>query len=169
MNRNKATQLILNKIKTQLNQTDTVLSPDVLIGIAKNLEIGIFNYSVSNSDSKTFNKIYSRRFINISWNITNNPFFLEKILTKKWSFYFISTLKSDDLFIEEKNKILEQMKKKKLEGEEAQKAMKQKGAFKCGRCKTNETEYKEVFSRSADEPPIVRVKCLNCGNAFRFN
>jgi DNA-directed RNA polymerase subunit M/transcription elongation factor TFIIS len=40
--------------------------------------------------------------------------------------------------------------------------------FTCGRCKSRKCTYNEVFSRSGDEPAVVHVQCLHCGNRWRM-
>jgi DNA-directed RNA polymerase subunit M/transcription elongation factor TFIIS len=39
--------------------------------------------------------------------------------------------------------------------------------FKCGRCGKNECTYREVQTRSADEPMTVFILCLVCGNRWK--
>ena len=40
--------------------------------------------------------------------------------------------------------------------------------YKCGRCGSNKTSYYELQTRSADEPMTTFVKCINCGNRWKF-
>lgn len=46
-----------------------------------------------------------------------------------------------------------------------------KGEFICknSRCRSNETCYSQVQSRSADEPPTTHVVCTKCGYRYAFN
>ena len=39
--------------------------------------------------------------------------------------------------------------------------------FECKRCKSRETAYYEVQTRSADEPMTIFITCLNCGNRWK--
>ena len=40
--------------------------------------------------------------------------------------------------------------------------------FKCGKCKMRKTTYYQLQTRSADEPMTTFVKCLECGNRWKF-
>ena len=40
--------------------------------------------------------------------------------------------------------------------------------FKCGRCKKNKTSYYQLQTRSADEPMTTFVRCIHCGNRWKF-
>lgn len=169
IDRDRSTQMILNRLQKEL---DNKYSLEILRSIAKNLEIGIYN-NVLSKNNIDINKTYIRRFSNVCWNIdhNNNPYFLDKILSKEWSFEYIAGLKSDNLYIEEKTRLINEMKKKIKESHDAEKEARknQTGMFKCGKCKTYKTEHVEIFSRSADEPPVIKVKCLNCDNAWKFS
>jgi transcription elongation factor S-II len=43
-----------------------------------------------------------------------------------------------------------------------------KGQFICKRCNSNDTDYSQKQTRSADEPMTTFVYCNNCGNRWRF-
>ncbi len=40
--------------------------------------------------------------------------------------------------------------------------------FTCGKCKQNKTTYRQLQTRSSDEPMTTFVTCLNCGNRWKF-
>ncbi|KAF8261620.1 transcription factor S-II, central domain-containing protein, partial [Lactarius quietus] len=40
-------------------------------------------------------------------------------------------------------------------------------AFQCGRCKQRKTRYRQVQTRSADEP--MTVSCTNCNHRWKFS
>jgi transcription elongation factor S-II len=40
--------------------------------------------------------------------------------------------------------------------------------FQCGKCKKRQTTYYQMQTRSADEPMTTFVRCVNCGNAWKF-
>lgn len=40
--------------------------------------------------------------------------------------------------------------------------------YKCSKCKERKTSYYQLQTRSADEPMTTFVKCLNCGNKWKF-
>jgi DNA-directed RNA polymerase subunit M/transcription elongation factor TFIIS len=39
--------------------------------------------------------------------------------------------------------------------------------FKCGKCHQKKTQYRQMQTRSADEPMTVFVRCVNCGNRWK--
>eukprot|EP00914_Ancora_sagittata_P000013 GHVO01000023.1.p1 GENE.GHVO01000023.1~~GHVO01000023.1.p1 ORF type:complete len:308 (+),score=46.88 GHVO01000023.1:316-1239(+) len=42
------------------------------------------------------------------------------------------------------------------------------GQFPCGKCKSQNTVYFQMQTRSADEPMTTYVNCLECGNRWKF-
>lgn len=40
--------------------------------------------------------------------------------------------------------------------------------FKCGKCKSRKCRYRQMQTRSADEPMTTFVTCSNCGNRWKF-
>lgn len=161
IDRDKSTQVILNNLQKKLKERYRL---EILRGIAKNLEIGIYNFVFSKDNTNPVNS-YQRRFVNIVWNIKNNPLFIDKILSKEWSFEFISSLKSDELFIEEKNKIVDDMKRKIKESQDAEKEInniKIDGAYTCGRCKSKNVTYRQLQKRAADEGYSNLMFCGDC-------
>jgi len=42
-------------------------------------------------------------------------------------------------------------------------------AFQCGRCKQRKTRYRQVQTRSADEPMTTFVTCTNCNHRWKFS
>jgi len=43
----------------------------------------------------------------------------------------------------------------------------EKGSFKCGKCKSQETWFYQLQTRSADEPMTNFVTCSKCGNKWK--
>ncbi|EZG55327.1 putative transcription elongation factor [Gregarina niphandrodes] len=43
-----------------------------------------------------------------------------------------------------------------------------KGQFPCGKCKSDNTTYVQMQTRSSDEPMTTYVSCQNCGNRWKF-
>jgi DNA-directed RNA polymerase subunit M/transcription elongation factor TFIIS len=60
-------------------------------------------------------------------------------------------------------------KARELEMEKARADMDEdyEGLFKCGKCKSNKTEYYQLQTRSADEPMTTYVTCRGCGNRWK--
>ena len=43
------------------------------------------------------------------------------------------------------------------------------GFFKCGKCKSKKTTYRQAQTRSADEPMTTFVTCLECDHRWKFS
>ena len=41
------------------------------------------------------------------------------------------------------------------------------GIFTCGKCKSQNTTYYEMQTRSADEPMTAFITCLKCGKRWK--
>jgi transcription elongation factor S-II len=41
------------------------------------------------------------------------------------------------------------------------------GTFRCKRCKSEDTDYYQLQTRSSDEPMTTFINCLNCGYAWK--
>ena len=64
-----------------------------------------------------------------------------------------------------KELIDEKFKREKVLYETKKEAMTDQ--FKCKKCKSRETAYYELQTRSADEPMTIFITCLNCGNRWK--
>ncbi|KAJ7485110.1 hypothetical protein B0H11DRAFT_2018154 [Mycena galericulata] len=42
-------------------------------------------------------------------------------------------------------------------------------AFRCSKCKQNKCRYRQVQTRSADEPMTTYITCVNCNNRWKFS
>jgi DNA-directed RNA polymerase subunit M/transcription elongation factor TFIIS len=135
----------------------------------KNIEIGIYNYSIKESIrlnvikkwcNSLFVQIYMDRcrsiYTNINASFLNDerihPADLSKITHQeicptKWEPLITR------LHIQEKSTYEE----KKTSSE-----------FKCSKCKQNNCNYYQMQTRSADEPMTTFVTCLDCGKRWRF-
>lgn len=40
--------------------------------------------------------------------------------------------------------------------------------YTCAKCKGRRCVFQEKFSRSADEPAVIHVKCIGCGHSWRM-
>lgn len=134
---------------------------------SKNIEISIYNYVLNNYNEEhaNFIKKYIIRYINICTNLKNILNNLENINKLEYT-------KSIDLDpeISQKNKeqrlnIIKKYKNYSTSTENKEAI----GMFKCGKCKSRNTTYTQVQSRSADEPMTTHVLCEECGNRWKFS
>tara|TARA_Y100000817_G_C16846394_1_gene540207 strand:- start:1604 stop:2113 length:510 start_codon:yes stop_codon:yes gene_type:complete len=147
---------------------------------SRNLEIGIFNYTIkqgrikkivrkwSNAD---FRNIYINRFRTIYNNINptsniGNTKLLERIKNNEVLAKELAFMSHHEMY-PEKWKILidKKIKKDSLKGSVDLSSATDE--FKCGKCKQNKCTYYQLQTRSADEPMTTYVTCLNCGNNWK--
>lgn len=155
-----------------------------LIKSILNLERGIFNsslkqYYLNNTyNEKSWNEIFKGIYINKALSIylnlnpntkLNNTNLLLKFLKKEITEFELCNFEAMELFPEKWNENIEKcglLKDVVLEVEDKNKNI--KGMFRCGKCKTYETTYYQLQTRSSDEPMTTFVSCVNCGNRWKF-
>ena len=138
-----------------------------------NLEKGIFNYSLKESDTKKivkkwdnkyFVQIYIDRLRSIYKNLNNSiiqqinngtikPHVVafmthQELYPKKWSELIVAKSKRDQQIFETN-----------LEAAT--------DTFKCRKCKSNKCTYYLQQTRSADEPMTIFVTCIDCGQRWK--
>tara|TARA_Y100000389_G_C17430854_1_gene502523 strand:- start:834 stop:1343 length:510 start_codon:yes stop_codon:yes gene_type:complete len=141
---------------------------------AINLEKGIFNYAIKESDN---NKIIKK------WD---NPYFVQLYLDRLKSIYI--NLKNDKLLLklindeitpqvlafmthqemnEERWKTLIEQKMKRDANKYVNNTQASTDMFTCKKCKSKRCTYYELQTRSADEPATIFVTCLDCGKNWK--
>ena len=148
---------------------------------AKDLEIGVFNWSIEYADKhRVLRSWKDRRFLSIYKNkarsvlanvngasyIQNNRL-LNRLKDGEFKPHDIAYMKHENMFPEKWNNLID-MKMKKEENMLNTRSAVVTDHFKCGKCKKNECSYYEMQTRSADEPTTIFVNCLNCGNRGRI-
>jgi DNA-directed RNA polymerase subunit M/transcription elongation factor TFIIS len=151
-----------------------------------NLEKSIFNEAVryikrrETDDTMQvtegeFIRIYRKVFMKVYFNLFRNPcatYVQSRVLNGDWDITDIAHKSHNELdpyraiqsneqfdryvFIHNDS---DQMKRIKAEN---------KGVFKCGRCKSDQTSYTQAQTRSADEPMTTFVTCEKCGNRWKM-
>ena len=140
------------------------------IKISRNIERGVFNFTLKESTTKKllkkwenpfFVNIYLDRMKTIYTNIQYEPLKIliqsGNIKTSELAFMTHQEMRPDkwDIMIEEKNK------RDKCKYETVIEAA--TDTFKCRKCKSNKCTYYQMQTRSADEPMTTFVSCLDCG------
>ena len=139
-----------------------------------NLEIGIFNYSLKESnqrkvikkwDNPHFVQLYVDRCRSIYINL-NNPLLLNQIkdgtlTVKNYAYMTHQEMKPEkwEVLIQEK---MEREKSKYSNNIEAA-----TDTYTCRKCKSNKCTYYQMQTRSADEPMTTFVGCIDCGNRWK--
>ena len=145
----------------------------------KELEMEIFNYSLRQALKKkivpTWNthvkKIYINKLRSLYINFDPNSYIknkrlIERIKKNEFTAKKLVNLTPHELFPENwKEMIDEKFKRNKVLYHTKKEAMTDQ--FKCKKCKSRETCYYEMQTRSADEPMTIFITCLNCGNRWK--
>ena len=139
---------------------------------AGNLERGIFNYSIRDSDLKNvvkkwenpyFVQIYIDRFRTIWRNI---PYIMDRINNKEIKARDTGKMNHQELSPDKWEELIQQ-KKEKDENRYAPKLEANTDNYTCRKCKSRECSYYQLQTRSADEPMTTYVTCVKCGNRWK--
>lgn len=149
--------------------------------IAKNIEKSVFNWAVRKTnelrDTPTWeNKFFRGRYItkanSISFNIHHpESDTVDRILngilkTKNIATYTPNELWTSGPYAKEMEDSAERQKKMELANGRMDES--KKGMYQCGKCKSWNTTYYQLQTRSADEPMTTFCTCLNCGKRWKF-
>lgn len=148
---------------------------------AKDIEIGIFNWCLDESDKLKLQKNWNNpRFVclyidkarSVLVNLNpdsyvQNKRLLQRLKEKEFLPHDIPFMKPQNVFPEKWSSLLDaKMKKDMHVFEEKQVAM--TSEFKCSKCKKRECIYQELQVRSADEPMTLFITCTNCGHKWKI-
>ena len=142
----------------------------------KDLEIGIFNWTIDFADAKQviknweneqFKKIYINKCVSILSNLDNKSYLKNLNLNnnfknKNFLPHEVPYLETYKIYPEKWNHIIDDIHKKE-EAVKNNKNISTTDQFKCGKCKKRECSYYELQIRSADESATLFITCLNCG------
>ena len=147
---------------------------------AKDMEIGIFNYTIeyaaSNSIPLTwscelFKDVYTSKARSVYTNIkpdsyVKNEELIRRILNNEMKPHEVPFLKAEGMYPEKWQTILEkEVMLSQSAYEDTQTSM--ATDITCSRCKKNRISYYELQTRSADEPMTCFYRCLTCGNRWK--
>lgn len=139
-----------------------------------NLEKGVYNYAVKEANNRKIIK---------KWE---NPYFTQLYLDRLRSVYL--NLKNADLLTQVKSgeitpQALAFMSHQEMNNDHWKKMIDAKvkrdankfnnnvrastDMFTCSRCKSKQTTYYEMQTRSADEPATIFITCLDCGKFMK--
>tara|TARA_X000000368_G_scaffold418473_1_gene418310 strand:- start:675 stop:1196 length:522 start_codon:yes stop_codon:yes gene_type:complete len=142
--------------------------------IAKNLEKGIFNYTIEKADEKNLIKkwsnelfviIYVDKLKMVLFNLKNKSVF-NKLINKEIKPHELAFMTHQELRPDIWNNLIE-LKKIKDENKFSPKLEASTDDFTCSKCKSKQCTHYQLQTRSADEPMTTFVTCINCGNRWR--
>ena len=157
-------------MKTKLNN---IIENDKL---ASNMEKGIFNYSLKESNNKKvvkkwdnpyFVQIYMDRMRSIIYNLTKNALLLEQLKNETIKPQDIAFMTHYEMF-PEKWKTMLIVKSEKDKGKFETNIEASTDTFTCRKCRGNKTTYYQLQIRSADEPATTFINCIDCGNKWKI-
>lgn len=147
---------------------------------AKDMEIGIFNYTISYASEQSipltwmcelFKEVYIAKARSVYTNLradtyVGNPDLIRRVKNKEMKPHEVAHMKAEGLYPEKWQAILEKeamLNQSAYENTQASMAT----DITCGRCKKNRITYYELQTRSADEPMTCFYRCLSCGNRWK--
>ena len=172
--------LIKNEKKFRNNVISIIFSIIKNKKKSKNIEKGIFDYSIQNAKDKNiqidwmnklFTHIYINKFKTIYFNINpklsiKNNYLIKKIKSKDFNEYKIAFMKHHELFPEKWEVLLEKKRKKEESTKNVDLSL-ATDEFKCFKCFERVCTYYQQQTRSADEPMTIFINCLKCGNRWK--
>ena len=150
------------------------------IKISMKIEKSLYNYCIKVSKEKNisrswdniiFKKLYLSKIRSMYSNLNPNSYikntcFIEKVKNNEFNIEKIADLSVYDIFPENwKELIVIKSKRDKIKYELKPESM--SSNYVCRKCKSKETSYYEVQTRSADEPMTQFITCLNCYNYWK--
>ncbi len=167
-NRAKIVKLIQEK--TQLDELHS-----------RDFEIGIYNWCIKYADdhkiikswdNNKFASLYLEKARSCIANIDKNSYIqnsrlLVRLNEKEFKPHDIPFMKPDNTFPERWKDTIDTYLKK-YENAYENKVVAMTDMFTCGKCRKKECTYYEIFSRSADEPAVIHIRCINCGNSWKI-
>ena len=157
-------------MKTKLNN---IIENDKM---ASNMEKGIFNYSLKESNNKKvvkkwdnpyFVQIYMDRMRSIIYNLTKNEILLEQLKNETIKPQDIAFMTHYDM-CPEKWKTMLMIKSVKDKDKFETNIEASTDTFTCRKCRGNKTTYYQLQIRSADEPATTFINCIDCGNKWKI-
>jgi DNA-directed RNA polymerase subunit M/transcription elongation factor TFIIS len=138
------------------------------------IEFSIFEYSLIYCKDNNFNitfipDLYYDKLNFIISNIKtdkiiNNKSFKKSILTGNINLKYVAFLSPYQIHPDKWNMYITKMKFE----EERENDIEYSDIYKCKKCGESKSRVTQKQTRCADEPPTTFVKCLVCGNGFKF-
>jgi DNA-directed RNA polymerase subunit M/transcription elongation factor TFIIS len=148
---------------------------------AKDLEIGVFNWSIQQCETLKLSKnwknprfvsVYKDKARSMLVNIQRDSYvkndkLVGRIVDREFMPHELPFMKPENMFPQRWAEILDVKMKKDMHVFE-EKPVAMTTEFKCGKCKKRECVYQELQVRSADEPMTIFITCTNCGNKWKI-
>jgi DNA-directed RNA polymerase subunit M/transcription elongation factor TFIIS len=147
---------------------------------AKNLEKGIFNYSIIAAKTRfivkkwsnhLFVTIYIDKFKSVYFNLNKecsikNTSLLKQIKKKNIKPQDIPFMKHHEMFKEKWEELIQAKIERDTNATKVDYSA-TTDEFTCFKCKGKQCRYYNLQTRSADEPETTFVSCIGCGNGWK--
>lgn len=141
---------------------------------SKNLERGVYNYSLKEADRhKIIKKWDNKQFVLIYLNhlrsiMTNlNEELVAKVNDGSIKPHVIAFMTHQELSPDKWSAMIE-VKSKRDKNKFEVNLSAATDTFTCRKCKKNQCTYYQLQCKSADEPMTTFVQCIPCGNRWKF-
>jgi DNA-directed RNA polymerase subunit M/transcription elongation factor TFIIS len=143
--------------------------------IGKNIETGIYNYTVQEASFRQIIKkwknphfcdIYSGRLRSMVLNIKKNKELFEQIKQNQIGPKALAFMTHQEMSPELWKKRIE-IKIKRDRSRFSTNIEASTDMFQCRKCKSKKCTYYELQTRSADEPATIFITCLDCGKNWK--
>ena len=141
---------------------------------AKNLEIGIYNFTIQEAKHKKtikkwdncyFVQIYIDKLRTITYNLKTFKNIVNSINDKQYKAQEVPFMIHQELAPEKWSQLLEE--KRKRDQSIYNKEVVEEGDFKCKKCGSKKCKWYQMQTRSADEPMTTFVQCTECQTRWK--
>lgn len=164
------------KLRTKLAVLlDLDVNSDTHLKITANLEKGVFNYAIQESnfrkivkkwENTAFSQLYVDRMRTIYTNLKLNAELKRQVVSSEIAPQTLAFMTHQEMNPDHWATMIETLMKRNAskftDNTEASTDM-----FTCRKCKGKRCTYYEMQTRSADEPATIFVTCLDCKNHWR--
>ena len=142
---------------------------------AKNVERGVYNFSIMEAEKKNivkkwdniyFVQLYIDKLKSIVINLNKYEKLREDILSKKIKPHEIAFMTHQEMTPEKWSKLIA-LKQIRDENKYAPKLDANTDDYTCYKCKSKRCSFYQLQTRSADEPMTTFVTCLDCGTRWK--
>ncbi|KAK2197594.1 bifunctional TFIIS-LEDGF domain superfamily/Zinc finger [Babesia duncani] len=162
--------------KSFMTGKDFDVDVEVVSEIVFEIELELYKLHILKKQSQ---KDYNQQLKSIAFNLKDlkNTGFNSKIYKRQYTGADLACMQSTDMASDEKKSEREVILQESLQACQSDWAVKNiflskdnkaKGQFRCFKCKSQETVYQQLQTRSSDEPMTTFVTCLKCNNRWKF-